>query len=167
MDGAIIRDEATDIAKKLGISDFNCSEGWLSKFKKRNEIKSRTFKGEKLSADHEAATKWIENDLPRLLRKYKLSDIYNCDETGLYIRGLHNKAYVPANAENFGGKVQKDRISALLCCNLDGSDKLKPLLIGKSKKPRGFPQNFETSKQFPVHWTYSSKAWMTGPIFKH
>ena len=27
---------------------------------------------------------------------------------------------------HFGGKVQKDRISALLCCNLDGSHKLKP-----------------------------------------
>ena len=100
--------------------------GWVQKFKNRFEIKSKTFKGEKLSADHAAATNWIENDLPNLLQKYKQSDIYNCDETGLYIRGLHNKGLVPSKAENFGGKVQKDRISALLCCNLDGSHKLKP-----------------------------------------
>ena len=67
---------------------------------------------------------------------------------------------------HFGGKVQKDRISALLCCNLDGSHKLRPLLIGKSKKPRGFPENFKTSKKFPADWAFSSKAWMTSSIFK-
>ena len=107
IDGPTIQDQAEDYAKKLGITDFKCSVGWLGKFKKRMDIKQKTFKGEKLSADHAAANEWIEKDLPKLLEKYKLSDIFNCDETGLYIRGLHNKGLVPANAENFGGKVQK------------------------------------------------------------
>ena len=52
IDGLAIQDEAIDIAKKLGINDFKCSMGWVQKFKNRFEIKSRTFKGEKLSADH-------------------------------------------------------------------------------------------------------------------
>ena len=52
IDGLTIQDEAIDIAKKLGINDFKCSMGWVQKFKNRYEIKSRTFKGEKLSADH-------------------------------------------------------------------------------------------------------------------
>ena len=52
IDGLTIQDEAIDIAKKLGINDFKCSMGWVQKFKNRFQIKSRTFKGEKLSADH-------------------------------------------------------------------------------------------------------------------
>ena len=52
IDGLAIQDEAIDIAKKLGINDFKCSLGWVQKFKNRFEIKSRTFKVEKLSADH-------------------------------------------------------------------------------------------------------------------
>ena len=52
IDGLAIQDEAIDIAKKLGINDFKCSMGWVQKFKNRFQIKSRTFKGEKLSADH-------------------------------------------------------------------------------------------------------------------
>ena len=70
IDGLTIQDEAIDIAKKLGINDFKCSIGWVQKFKNRFEIKSKTFKGEKLSADHAAATNWIENYLPNLLQKY-------------------------------------------------------------------------------------------------
>ena len=52
IDGLTIQAEAIDIAKKLGINDFKCSLGWVQKFKNRFEIKSRTFKVEKLSADH-------------------------------------------------------------------------------------------------------------------
>ena len=52
IDGLAIQDEAIDIAKKLGINDFKCSMGWVQKFKNRFKIKSGTFKGEKLSADH-------------------------------------------------------------------------------------------------------------------
>ena len=40
--------------------------------------------------------------------------------------GLVITAEFNALLTHFGGKVQKDHISALLCCNLDGSHKLKP-----------------------------------------
>ena len=34
-----------------------------------------------------------------------------------------------------GGKNSKERLTVLLCCNADGSEKLTPIVIGKSKKP--------------------------------
>jgi len=34
----------------------------------------------------------------------------------------------------------KDRISDMLCANVDGSDKLKPLIIGKLQNPHCFKQ---------------------------
>ena len=40
-----------------------------------------------------------------------LCDIYNCDETGLFFRGLPNKGYVIGDTKPCGGKVAKDRIT--------------------------------------------------------
>ncbi|KAH7958796.1 hypothetical protein HPB49_005171 [Dermacentor silvarum] len=34
-----------------------------------------------------------------------------------------------------GGKVSKDRVTVLLCCNEDGSDMMKPWMSGKAKNP--------------------------------
>jgi hypothetical protein len=36
------------------------------------------------------------------------------------------------------GNKSKDRLTILFCCNSDGSEKLKPLVIGKSKNQRFF-----------------------------
>jgi hypothetical protein len=44
-------------------------------------------------------------------------------------------------------------------------EKLKPLVIGKSAKPRFF-KNLDL-KKLPVEWTSNSKAWMTGNIFEN
>lgn len=49
----------------------------------------------------------------------------------------------------------------LLCCNADGSEKLKPLVIGKSEKP----QCFKNVKTFPTKYLANKKAWVTGKIF--
>lgn len=37
-----------------------------------------------------------------------------------------------------GGKLSKDRVTLLLAANMSGTEKCKPLMIGKSKKPRCF-----------------------------
>jgi hypothetical protein len=46
---------------------------------------------------------------------------------------------------------------------MDGSEKLKILLIGKSKKPRCF----RGVKWLPLDYTANKKAWMTGEIFEN
>ena len=52
------------------------------------------------------------------------------DETGLFFRLEPNKTL--ATGPVSGTKKCKQRISVALCANADGSDKLKPLVIGKS-----------------------------------
>ena len=61
------------------------------------------------------------------------------------------------------GSVAKDRISLLFTVNATGTDKRKPLVIGKSFRPRGFPQNLPSD--FPVDYESNCKAWMTGEVW--
>ena len=54
-----------------------------------------------------------------------------------------------------GIKQWKKRISVLLCCNSDGSGKLKFVVVGKLKNPRCF-------KLFlPVVYKNNLNSWMT------
>ncbi|XP_038057078.1 tigger transposable element-derived protein 6-like [Patiria miniata] len=55
-----------------------------------------------------------------------------------------------------GGKQSKERITVTLCANMDGTEKLKPLLIGKFKKPRCFKNVI----YLPVSYRANRKAWM-------
>jgi hypothetical protein len=61
-------------------------------------------------------------------------------------------------------KVEKERLSMLFCTNMDGSEKLKPILIGKSKNPRCF-KGINTAN-LPVYYRNNTKAWMTDEIFR-
>ena len=61
------------------------------------------------------------------------------------------------------GKSSKQRITALVCANMDGSEKLKLLVIGKSKNPR----RFTGIKTPPVDYVPNTKAWMMQEIFSY
>jgi hypothetical protein len=50
-------------------------------------------------------------------------------------------------------------MSVLLCVNSNGTEKLKPLVIGKSKK-----RCFGGVKSLPVIYEHDTKSWMTGSI---
>lgn len=51
-------------------------------------------------------------------------------------------------------KHSKERLLILLAANIDGSEKLKPLIIGKSRKPHSFKNN----KSFPMLYKAYKKA---------
>jgi hypothetical protein len=51
---------------------------------------------------------------------------------------LPDKTYTFKEASCKGIKVNKERITVLECANLDGTEKLLLLVIGKSKQPRCF-----------------------------
>jgi hypothetical protein len=55
----------------------------------------------------------------------------------------------------------KCQTTVLVCANLDGSEKRKLLVMGKSKHPRCF----KNIKHLPVKYTHNRKAWMTSDIF--
>ncbi|GBN48961.1 Tigger transposable element-derived protein 4, partial [Araneus ventricosus] len=60
------------------------------------------------------------------------------------------------------GKKSKERLNVLLAANMDGSEKIIPLVIGKFLKPR-FMKNF---KSLPHFYDANSKAWMTADIWE-
>ena len=62
-----------------------------------------------------------------------------------------------------GLKKAKDRLTVLGCTNATGTHKLKPILIGKSAKPRCFKNvNMDA---LPVTYKSQRNAWMNSEIF--
>jgi hypothetical protein len=50
-----------------------------------------------------------------------------------------------------------------LTCNADGTDKLKPLIIGKAKNPACF--NKKSGESLGYYYRSNAKAWMTYELF--
>ena len=82
--------------------------------------------------------KWLHDEWPDMCKRFSPENIYNADETALYFRMLGDRTLAFSDDKSAGGKKNKERVTILLCCNMSGSDKLKPFLIGKSGKPRCF-----------------------------
>ena len=132
IDSATIREKAKQIAFESGMEEeFKASNGWVRNFQKRLNLRSKILQGEKLSNDPESAKKWLDTRLPEILRNYEQRDIFNCDETGNFFRALPDRRVVHSDQVASGHKVPKERISVLLCANMDGSEKKKALIIGK------------------------------------
>ena len=159
--GPVLQAKADELSKKLGHTDFACSNGWLERFKTRKGYHFRSIIGEAKSVKPEAVEAWKTSTLPTLLEDYSPDDIYNADETGLFWRMQPNKSLVLQGDDGRGTKVSKERVTILPCANMSGTDKLELLIIGKSKQPhclRGL-------KSYPVTWRNNPTAWMTGPLF--
>ena len=93
--------------------------------------------------------------LQDLTSGYALEDIYNADKTGLYYRALPERSMVIRGDPRKGIKTSKERVTVLLACSAAG-DKLKPLVIGKSLKPRCF-RRVDTAA-LPVTYRANKKA---------
>jgi hypothetical protein len=63
-----------------------------------------------------------------------------------------------------GKKMSKFRITVALACNADGSEKMPPMFIGKSKQPRCFGKVTPAARGF--YYRNNKKAWMTGELFE-
>jgi transposase len=160
---AILIEKAKQIANGLGVEEgtLKYSAGWLHRFKKRNGIQEQKLQGEASSADLNAITE----ALPMLKNKcdlYPLERIYNMDETGLFYRLEPDRTL--ATQRLSGRKKNKERLSIALCTNSDGSHKLKPLIIGKFKKPRCF--NNVNLNNLEMKYCNNTKAWMLATTFQ-
>lgn len=167
--GPIVREKALQFYHQLhgeGSDKFKASPGWLDNFKRRHGIRQLRVVGEALSAEVDRIQPFIE-----MLHKkiqdggFAVEQLYNADETGLVWRLLPSKTLVSAQEKHAsGGKSQKARITLLACANATGKHKLKPVLIGKYKKPRCF-KNVDM-KALPVHYVSQKNAWMDTDIFE-
>lgn len=120
------------------MDDFKASNGWLVRFRDRHGITFKLIQGEEKSAPVNDANLWRANEMEKITEKYAPEDIYNADETGMFYQLLPEKTLSFKGEKCSGGKKSKQRVTALLCVNLPGTHKLRPLIIGKSLKPRCF-----------------------------
>jgi hypothetical protein len=129
----VLLKKAEDFGALLGITDCAFSAGWLHKFKLRYGIREFKISGEAASVDKNIIVEGRQL-LKVVTRKFDLCDIYNLDETALFYKLLPMSTL--ATSAVSGTKQSKDRLTIALCMNADGSDKLKPIVINKSARPR-------------------------------
>ena len=105
---------------------------------------------------------WRMGTLDSLLYEYSPDDIYNADETALFFYKLLPTSTLAAkNDPCLGVKQSRDRVTVLLATNMSGTDKRKPLIIGRFKKPRCFADS--PIDEYPITYTASKIRW----IFLH
>ncbi|CAF3381248.1 unnamed protein product [Rotaria sp. Silwood1] len=163
MSGPILQAYARRIAQELDdASTFKASNGWLERFRTRYNINFRVISGEGASVDQNITDDW-KLRLLTILQNYNPADIYNCDETGLFYKLMPDRSLVINKDDCIGKKKSKERLTILLCANWLGTHKIKPMVIGKSARPRCF-KNLDL-KKLPVVWHSNRTAWMNSKIF--
>ena len=116
--------------------------------------------GESAEVPEDVVEDWAKW-LPDLTKDYALKD--NADETGLYYSALPCRSMVVKFDPRRGLKTVKERITALIAASATG-EKLKPLMIGKSVKPRCFVA-MELSF-LPITQRANKCVWMTSTLWK-
>lgn len=159
--GALLQRKGRDFACIMGHDDFVASAGWLQRFKERHDIVGRAVCGEAMSVDREAALLWVETNVGQLLEKYSPKDLFNADETALFYQMLPQKTLALKGERCQGGKQSKVRVTVLLCANMDGTEKVPALVVGKSASPRCF----KGKRKLQVSYVSNRKAWMTRDVF--
>lgn len=141
-------------------STLKFSEGWLDNFRRRWGVRALRSRGKAMDEKPQSE----ETELQRLkqaLTSYALRDIFNAKVCGLFYSFAPDKT-VNFNRASDRDKV-KDRVTFLPCCNADGSEKLKLMVIGKRRDPRAF--NKKTGAELGFDYYAHSKAYMTSSLF--
>ena len=103
--GTLLRSEALDIAAKHGHKDFTASNGWMESFIACHEIKFANLHGESAGVDLQVCSQWRQQ-LPAVCDGFKLKDIWNVDETGIFFRSVPNKSFIRDGDVSHGTKAQ-------------------------------------------------------------
>ena len=158
--GPLLKEKASQFAEQLGQSEFKCSDGWLDRFKARNNVTFRIVSGEANDAPQATIEDW-QKKLPVILADYDPCDIQRRRDC-LVLSNASNKTFRFKGYSCHGGKNSKQRPTLMIGANMDGSEKLPILAIGKSAKPRCFLN----VKKLPVTYRNNKKAWMTSSLFR-
>ena len=161
--GKMIQEKALMFAERLGHHGFAGSNGWLARWQNRHNVCIATLSGEAADVDPAVVDDW-SGRVSSICTGYRIEDIFNADETGLFVRALPTCSMIVKGDQASGGKKSKDRISVLLACSAAG-EKLKPFVIGRSARPRCF-RGLTSPLCLPVMYESNRKAWMTSNLFK-
>ena len=85
--------------------------------------------------DTAESLQWEEPRLPHLLTEYAPKDIFNADETALFYKAIPATIYAFQGEAIRGSKTPKDQLTLMLSTNMNGTEKLQPIVIGRVKQP--------------------------------
>jgi hypothetical protein len=162
-----LRFKATELWQKLpeyqGQDCPTWSEGWLHGFKSRHKIKSRRLFGESGAAQLGEECERIMADIREAARGYDARDVYNMDETGFNWRTVPEISL--GTTQHKGGKKDKARITAVMCCNAMGTDRVPIWYIGKAARPTCFrTARIERLDGLGAKWRSNPTAWIDHKI---
>ena len=134
---ACLMEKGKKKADELVLDAFRGSNRWACNFVRRNRLKMRRRCGEGGDAN-EASVELGRHAIPLLLQHLgaRPEDMFNCDETGI-IFGAHPERTLASTSVK-GTKRDMDRLTLLLCCNVTGTEHLKPLMCGKMQRQRAW-----------------------------
>lgn len=103
----ILCEKAKQFVQMMSVENFDPTDSWLIRWKKRNNIAHSKLHGEKQDSDEDSADYWKTNALLHLLKDYDSSQILNIDETGLFYRALPEHTQMFKTETNEGLKKIK------------------------------------------------------------
>ncbi|KFD64096.1 hypothetical protein M514_23806 [Trichuris suis] len=160
--GPVTQEVARRFALEFGLTGFQASSDWHEKFKLRHKISQKILCGE----SNEVPVEILEDFIAKFryfASGFKEENIFNADECGLFFKAMPDRSLALKGDKCKSGKLSKERFTVLLCASATG-EKLKPLMIGRSAKPRAF-RNLRPD-DLPVTWRSNKCAWMTAAIFE-
>lgn len=155
---------STSDAVKQKLEVFMAGQTWVRNFVKRQDLQSKVLHGEAGSVDPELVKEGM-TEIREACKKYPPSRIFNVDETGILWKLMAKRTYL-SQRENRkttrGTKAMKfkDRLSAYMCANADGSVKVPMSIIGKAKNPRCFK-----GTDCPLKYFSQTNAWSDSATF--
>jgi len=179
LSGSMLQEKALELARKSNNQTFKASNGWLHAFIRRNDIvlkecNSITTNVTDTTEASSNATNIISTNVTAvgtqpstsnqfITDTYQVQDIFNFIETTILFRALPDKTLTSLVEESKKGQMATERVTVGLCCNLTGSEKEIPLVIGTSKCMHEF-LGLNTDL-LPVSWEIQDNAWMTSELF--
>lgn len=148
--GPILMEKAKSIGIEMGI-DFKPSAGWLGRWKDRNGVTLKRFKHKDgAPSATQVGTHWRRYRFTKATKDYSPQNVWVVDETVLaYDALLEHLAPGAVNG--------KDKVSVILACNLAGTERKPPVIIGSSQTL--------SSLKLPTPYYYHPQSAVTLDIF--
>lgn len=121
-------------------NDLNSNSGWLQQLKDRHIIKWKQIVSKAASVDDGVLQSWLRKHMTHIFSTHADKDIYNANETEFIFQLLPARTLAVMADICVGGRNSKNRITLLLCSNMDRTEKRDLFVIEKSQKPQCFLQ---------------------------
>jgi len=148
-----LKEEALHLASCLGMDGFGASDGSIDCSKKMHNLVYKNISGESAIVNPETSINSKSEELPKIINRYQLKDMFNVDETGLFHNLQPSKTLTYKGDSCHGGTKLQQRVTVLLSCNAV-MEKLPALVTGKYNNPHCF----RNVQNFPTNYTANSSS---------